>query len=178
MNQDEKIPYFEYFIKLLVDWHSEKAGTETNDLSTLKVLKLLFFASAVNTKANSEDTLLDTVFDKYYAMPYGHVESDIYSSIRNNNFTNITVNNRNSTITPNSNIELPSPKLKKDIDKAIESLKTSNPNIILASSFELVDLSHSWYSWQYYYNLAKKQGLNSIHIPVSEIKEEEKIFML
>ena len=176
MEPQEKLPYFEYFAKLLVDWHSQKSGTTTNDLSTLKVLKLLFFASAVDTKANYEDTLLDTIFDRYYAMPYGHVESDIYSLIRDNRLINVTINNQRSII--NSEIELPSQKLKKDIEKAVESLKISNPNIILASSFELVDLSHSWYSWQYFYKLAKKQGFNSIQIPISEIKEEEKIFML
>tara|TARA_R110000868_G_scaffold46298_1_gene153037 strand:+ start:846 stop:1376 length:531 start_codon:yes stop_codon:yes gene_type:complete len=176
MTPQEKTPYFEYFTKLLVDWHSEKTGNNTNDLSTLKVLKLLFFASAVNTKSDSQDTLLDTIFDKYYAMPYGHVESDIYTSIRTGSLTNVTINNRNSII--HSDIELPSEKLKKDIDNAVGALKASNPNIILASSFDLVDLSHSWYSWQYYYGLAKRQRVNSIPIPVSDIKEEEKIFML
>lgn len=176
MTSTHKKQAFEYLVFKLVKWYKSNHNSNINDLSILKVLKLTFFVSAVGTTRDTKDTLLDNVFDNYFAMPYGHVESDIYTSIRTGSLTNVTINNRNSII--HSDIELPSEKLKKDIDNAVGALKASNPNIILASSFDLVDLSHSWYSWQYYYGLAKRQRVNSIPIPVSDIKEEEKIFML
>ena len=177
MNRDEKIPYVEYFTKLLVEWHQRKSDNEPNDLSILKVLKLLFFASAVNTKSDSENTLLDDVFDNFYAMPYGHVESDVYDIIRSGHLQNVEINNSHSNVL-NPEIQLPSEEFKNEVKRGILNLEKSNPNIILASSFKLVELSHSWYSWQYNYSLAKKEGLNSRRIPIEQIKQEEKIFMI
>lgn len=177
MERNEKIPYVEYFTKLLVEWHQRKSKNSVNDLSILKVLKLLFFASAVNTKSESENTLLDNVFDNFYAMPYGHVESDVYEIIKNNQLQNVEITNNNSTVL-NQYFEVPSNPFKNDIEKGVIDLEKSNPNIILASSFELVELSHAWYSWLYNYSEAKKSGVNSRKIPIDQIKQEEKIFMI
>jgi len=71
---DNKIDAFEYLVYQLQMWHEKESESNQNDLSVLKVLKLLFFVSAVDTKQDSENTLLDKVFTNFVAMPYGHVE--------------------------------------------------------------------------------------------------------
>lgn len=177
MTKEEKIPYVDFLIRSLLKWHNEFCNKENNDLSTLKVLKLVFFVTAVDTRIDSQDSLLDTVFDNFYAMPYGHVESDVYSIIKEGLITGIIVNNKKTTISGSDYYNLDSIITEK-IESSINKLKDLNPHLIGLTSFDLVELSHSWYSWQYFYCLAQKQGLNSLAIENSVIKEEDKIFSL
>lgn len=173
----EKNQAFEYYVVKLLEWYREATGdVEGNDLSTLKVLKLLFFGSAISSNGNDNTTLLDTTFDNFYAMPYGHVESDIYNSIRRGELENLIINNDNSTI--NLNLDFPTSEIKNKIDNSIERLKDENPNLILMTSFDLVELSHRWYSWQFYFNKAQRNGSYSELIPVEMIKQEQKFFYL
>src|SRR6218665_1686180 len=80
----QKRLYFEYVLHKLLEWHHEKTGREEpNDLGVLKSIKLLFFVSAAKTSIGNDNSLLDLVFDKFSAMPYGHVESEVYSEIVN-----------------------------------------------------------------------------------------------
>lgn len=168
---------FEYFVSKLLVWYQEVNGDNgNNDLSTLKVLKLLFFASAVGTEKGQEDTLLDTTFDKFYAMPYGHVESEIYKTIRNNELPNLEINNSSSTF--RNTVDYPNCDLKTKIDSSIEELKQENIDLISMSPFELVELSHTWYSWKFYFNKAKRNGSYSELIPTEIIKSEQKFFCL
>lgn len=173
----KKIQSFEYLISQLISWHQETTGKKNNDISLLKALKLLFFVSAVNANKESSHTLIDEVFDSFVAMPYGHVESDVYDAIKGLQVKNIQLDNQEAKILNNKEIKL-DPSYKKLIDTSISSLKEINPFLITLPSFDLVDLSHNWYSWQYYYNKAKDENKSSISIPTQVIKEEEKIFQL
>lgn len=180
MNTTLKIQAFEYLISKLLEWQSSQSNLEkNNDLSILKVLKLTFFVSAVGTKSDTQNSLLDGVFDNYVAMPYGHVESDIYSYIKNNLLTHYQINNRETIqkklYTPETLDDL---FIKIEIDNAVSLLKKINNNLIKMSSFDLVDLSHTWYSWQKYFSIAQEKGVNSINIPIQEIKSEDKIYQL
>lgn len=79
---DKKLA-FEYFIFNLIKWWGELNPTkefEENDLSSLKVLKILFFVSAVGS--NREEDGLLKIFKNWMAMPYGHVEIDVYKMMR------------------------------------------------------------------------------------------------
>ena len=178
MSAEEKRPYFEYLVKLLIKWHREKTGLEQNDLSTLKVLKLLFFVSAIDSSPDSNNTLVDDPFNNFYAMPYGHVESDIYDLIKKKALVEVSVTNKDSVIlNEDPTVDLDN-EIKFQLDKSLKNLKETNPNIILASSFELVDLSHSWYSWQYFHSKALQNGSYSHRIDSNSIKAEEKIFLV
>lgn len=192
MNTSDKILYFEYILKCLLDWNREARiiqgppiSPEDNDLSILKSLKLLFFVSAARTTSQEHSTLLEDVFDKFYAMPYGHVESDIYDHIRSTkgklNYFNI--DSKKTVVNPDKNLEelltnLANMNAKAEIDDSISYLKRINPALVLMSPFELVDLSHAWYSWQQYYEEAQKLASKSIEIPTQAIKSEDKIFSL
>ncbi|CAA0143766.1 conserved hypothetical protein [Tenacibaculum maritimum] len=173
-----KIQVFEYLVFRLLEWYNESSSGKGNDLSVLKVLKLTFFISAVGTNRDSDNTLLDNVFDNYVAMPYGHVESDIYTFIKSNKLVNTSINNRETNILDSMLIGDFDSSLRKQIDNSVSLLKSINYDLINLSSFELVDLSHTWYSWQKYYSIAKECQKNSEPIPTDVIKNEDKIYQL
>lgn len=185
MNQDQKLLHFEYVVKGLLRWYTEITGNQAqNDLSTLKALKLLFFVSAARSRSNAPNPLLDDVFNEYVAMPYGHVESEIYSQLvqRGGQLKYYIIDNRKTVLRPDVNIEELDNEVmgayKTEIDSSIEFLKKINPGLILLPPFSLVDLSHTWYSWKKYYTLARAEANNSKSIPTEEIKKEDKIFNL
>ena len=179
MGKPEKILAFEYLLFKLVEWHRDVSGNDSNDISILKALKLLFFVSVVKYEKDSEATLLDDVFNKFVAMPFGHVETEIYDFVKNNELKNVTIDIKKTvikeTFDPIIDVE---EEIRSKIDRAIEALRQYNNNLILYTSFQLVDLSHSWYSWKYYFEKAKESKSKSILIPSSVIKSEDKFFEL
>lgn len=87
---------FEYLVPQIAKWWVEQNPSkkfEDNDLSTLKILKLLFFISAV--KSNRENDGLLNIFDRWVAMPYGHIERDVYQMIKGKKgiFKNFVISN-------------------------------------------------------------------------------------
>ncbi|KUY28525.1 type II toxin-antitoxin system antitoxin SocA domain-containing protein [Elizabethkingia ursingii] len=174
---DKKIA-FEYFVNKLYTWYdSQFNSVENNDFSTLKVLKLLFFCSAIEA-SEDEKSLLDDPFNNFYAMPYGHVESDIYNSIRKKELSYFTIDNTNTVLKNAPNFDGLSNEIKKNIDSSFSKLLEINDHLFLMTPLELVELSHLWYSWRYYYSQAKEGGAFSAKIPNSIIKSEEKILFV
>lgn len=181
-----KILSFEYVLKCLLEWHKEEShsNNNTNDISILKALKLLFFVSAARTIKDTPNLLLDDVFNDYRAMPFGHVESGILNAIkdRDGRLTYYIINNQSTTLIEGAKPENIKQEIGVDIaneiNASIEYLKRKNPRLILMSQFELVDLSHIWFSWKHYFDQGKKVGLRSFPIPSDAIKEEDKIFSL
>lgn len=167
---------FEYFLYQLQIWYKEANGKEPNDLSILKVLKLLFFTASVGTSDGIKDYLLDNVFDNFVAMPYGHVESNMYNYLRERAFTNIRIDSKGSSILFKDDILSLDENIKKQIDSKLSLLKRINFQLIIYSSFELVELSHKWYSWKKNYQKAQQRGSFSFPIEISEIKKEIKFY--
>ena len=157
-----KIASFEYVVYKLKEWYEEmnpnKKKTEENDLSILKVMKLLFFVSGVDIANNLFDT-----FNRFQAWQYGHVEADLYNqySQKKGNFSNLEISRERTILKGKTLTELdesnPLPKeLKSKIDDDIEKLKEKNKELINYPAFELVNLSHAYHSWDIYYNKLKK----------------------
>ncbi len=176
---------FEYVLFKLIEWYNLNNHSlnylefnSTNDLSKLKILKLHFFVTTVNAKNNN---LLD-VFNNFYAMPYGHVESDIYNEL--SRLERYVVSNRNVIIKDlylenlNLSFELLESKIKLDIDSAVETLKLKNSELINLSALDLVEISHHYFSWKYTFNHARVSKRFSEPIPVDLIKDEIKYFAL
>lgn len=177
MNQNQKIVLFEYFLKKLVDWFcnyyyinvEDFNDHPQNDLSKLKAIKLHFFACSTN-----EDAL--QIFDDFRAMPYGHVESDVYNSLDLLQYICLTnskleiLNWDALTVIENDNIPI--------IDDAVENLKERNFDLISFSPFALVELSHKWFSWQYNFSQAKNIGIYSKPISTELISREPKLYSL
>ena len=74
MDTTSKIVAFEYVLYKLNEWYKDNNGEKENDLSILKVMKLLFFVSGVDTVEH-----LFGIFNRFQAWQYGHVEADLYS---------------------------------------------------------------------------------------------------
>lgn len=177
--RDLKVVAFEYVLYQLNNWYKIAYPTsEDNDISILKALKLLFFISAVNSKKDSGETLLDEVFNNFVAMPYGHVESDIYSIIKNKELLTTKIDNSRTSISEEFDPKSLDQNLRNKIDESIERLKSLNFDLIKYSPFDLVELSHAWYSWKYYFAKARRNHTYSESIPNEIIKSEDKIFFI
>jgi uncharacterized phage-associated protein len=179
-----KINSFDYLLVKLINWHehsnSNRPSFEKSEFTKLKAIKLHFFtcAASVGLEPNPHNDLL-SIFDKFCAMPYGHVESDVYNFV--NDDLLISFNVRGNYFYPKRPIsESQSHDLltKEKIDMALSTLQFYNPDIINYSAMQLVELSHQWYSWQTAFNLAKSQKKQSMQIPTSIIRTENKIFSL
>lgn len=180
-----KLLAFEYVLMNLLKWKEEAfLNSRGNDLSTLKSIKLLFFVTAVNAKEGNANMLLDSVFNNFVAMPYGHVESGIYEEIRTRNgkLNYYQINNTNASPLPNVNLLDLETKIaegiKTEILKSIKDLKRMNFDLINLSAYELVDLSHNWYSWKKTFSKAEMLGSSSAPIPKEVIIQEDKFFSL
>lgn len=176
---DTKKLAFEYYVIKLHEWYKEALPENpSNDLSVLKVLKLLFFGVALNSE--KEQSLLEDPFNKFCAMPYGHVESEIYDIIKSNHdFQYIELLSRSSSLKVASLAgSTITNKYTSEIDNTIQKLKSKNFDLIKMTASDLVKLSHEWYSWKYYFNKAKLNGSFSELIPVEIIKLEQKFFYL
>jgi len=176
---------FEYVVFKLIEWFKSCMSQSTNmefnasnDLSKLKVIKLHFFVTAINSKENN----LLSIFDKFYAMPYGHVESDIYNDINEIeryiiDVSNLKIKEEFITTLEYSFSTLDS-IVKKEIDASIEALKLKDERFVLNSATQLVEIGHTWYSWKNVFLFARSQQRYSAPIPPHVIKEEEKFFSL
>lgn len=66
-------------LHLFEEWRDNHETIKGKPFPKLTAMKLLFLAAA--PKKDGGDDLLD-IFDNFYAMPYGPVESDVYNYIR------------------------------------------------------------------------------------------------
>jgi hypothetical protein len=173
-----KLKAFEYIVHKLYEWYLETGRSpESNDLNKLKILKLLFFTSAISS--NEDDEGLLSTFNNYCAMPYGHVESDIYDQMWM--VDSFAISRSGLDIFEDNTPDFSDADfadVKTSIDNSLSKLKEANPNLITTSAFDLVELSHVWDSWRSMYSLAKSMGKNSIHIPNEMIQNEYKIYSL
>jgi hypothetical protein len=79
----EKIEAFEYFV---MNIYNRMGKPEKNDLSMIKLQSLLFLAMSayLKNKKDENDIGLLSIFDNWYAMPYGNIEKDIFDYHRKN----------------------------------------------------------------------------------------------
>lgn len=148
------------------------------DLTILKSLKLLFFISAI--PLNMEDGNMDLLctFNKFAAMPYGPVESDIYNKIQGNGLKKYCITSSGCSI-KNSVAKLDvSNQMLNTIKKAIDSLLATNPLIFNYTAFQLVDISHKWSCWQICYKVALENKKASVNIPSSLIQASTQYYTL
>lgn len=171
---------FEYIIKRCLSWYRDVNGDKENDLCTLKLFKLLFFISAVRSNTENKNNLIDSVFNNFYAMPYGHIEYDIYNLCKKlkGELKYFTLSD-NKLVEKENFYKLDSEidsDIRKEIDLSISELRIKNSDIINYKPFELINLSHCWYSWKKSYYNARGNNIFSKKIPIDDMKIECKIF--
>lgn len=159
-----------------IEWDKEinnRATPAPGSFTKLKVIKLNFFTSAA--LANDDNEGLLKIFDKFYAMKYGHVESDILSNCDRLSKYYFEDNVLVKREFYDDEIEI-KPEDKELINNSISKLKFYNNDLIRYTSSQLVNLSHLWYSWKILFNKNRKS--NSIPINPYIIQTEPKIFEL
>lgn len=159
-------------LSLFEEWYNEENREQNKGFekcSKLSVLKLLFLTSA--PKGEDSIDLLD-VFDNYYALPYGPVESDIYNAIQNDNLPSYTVKDR-TIIAKNTPIPLPySVECFSNIKRAVDDLKKINRSLVRLNAFELVEITHKWESWNKSMEFARFMGVSSYKMMADAIRTD------
>lgn len=179
MNALKKITYFDYFISQIIfrQFNDNKSdldliirnNIDKCGLNKLKLLKLLFFVSVLKV---DDKYLLDDIFDNFYAMPYGPVESDVYNNI--SNLTNYIVGDKNINLKEGADFTYPQKTydpLYARIDKCVNALYDKNKALFNMPTFDLVELTHKADSWRIVFAEAQKKGKYSLHMPKEIIKE-------
>lgn len=167
---------FEYLLTQMLKWGSEMApAVSALSFTRLKALKILFFTSAIQTETGSD--LLD-VFDNFYALPNGPVESDIYNCITSDRLDYYTFMNYSCSEKKQYDETVIDADLKSRIDQAIMALRRKNERIVTYSAEQLVQLSHTWLSWQNAIQTAKALGKGSYPMGVDNIRSNTQIYLL
>ncbi len=163
-----KIDIFEYIIFKLCKWYEDENNDfENNDLSLLKVFKLHFLVCAINSK--NDPTLLD-IFDNFHALPYGPVESDIYDSLTNLKYFELTRNCCSPMVDEEEmSFEFINSSIKESIDISIKILRIKDKKMILLPAGILVDYTHEWDSWKKAYRRGLKLGRFSYQMDQQDI---------
>lgn len=167
----EKILAFEYLLTQLIKWNDNDSSSFTR----LKALKLLFFVAAVKNEFGED--LLD-LFDNFYALPNGPVESDVYNCITADNlcfysFMKFSVSSKKLYDDQQIN-----PELKARIDLSINRLRSINPEIVKYTAEHLVALSHCWTAWRNSIAIANLLGKGSYRMSGSLIRTSEQFYTL
>ncbi len=180
---ETKIEIFEFIVHKLKDWFMEKNNifsledfNRKNDFSVLKLIKLHFLVSTIDSA--KDDTLLNEF--TFFAMPYGPVETTIYSRIKNDpSFNSFNVDNFRSNFTNSDYLGgWNNNTLMLFIDSSISKLKDIDDNLINADAGSLVELTHKWNSWKITYSEARKMGSYSKAIDNELIRKDNKYLSL
>lgn len=180
---ETKIEIFEFIVHKLKDWFMERNRinsleefNQKNDFSTLKLLKFHFLVSSIESATNNN--LLDEF--SFYAMPYGPVETDIYSRIKTNpEFNSFSVDNFKSTFTSSNYMgNWNDIRLINSIESSVSKLKEIDNSLINADAGSLVDLTHKWSSWKITYSQARILGIYSKEMDNELIKNDNKYLSL
>lgn len=153
-----KLKVYEGFILEIVKWYSQYNDIRLNDLNTLKLSKLFFFISSLNSE------LLN--YFKFHAMPLGPVDSDLVLFMKLMEFQTIKINHKglvhyNDKFNYQDNIIV-------QFKNSIQELDDINPEIINYSAFKLIDLSHKWFSWSSNFEFAKR--INKLKYPITRLE--------
>lgn len=174
MTTNYKILAFEYLLTLLLRWYHEVSQDKnTSSFTRLKALKLLFFTTAV--KNNDGKDLLD-IFDNYYAMQNGPVESDIYNAITRDQLTYYSFVNFSLEIKKEFDDNILDNSIRERIASSVNALRKENKFIVNYDAGKLVDLSHMWLSWQNSIQIAMVFGKGSYPMSVDMIRKNTQIF--
>lgn len=173
------IEIFKNIVFQLRDKYIEKTGVseaqfnENNDFNILKLIKLHFFIIAINSENDS--FLLEK--NEFWAMPYGPVETTIYSQIRNNkNFNEfILSNDKINFIYDKPYIDV---ETEEKITQSINLLLDLEQRLLFTDAGTLVDLTHKWNCWRKNYSLARAKNTYSSVIPKEDIINDIKIVNL
>lgn len=176
LNLETKKLVFAYFVDVLYRWNKELDSTCQPKYSKLQLQKLLFLASAIDVGSKCPGML--DVFNRFYALPYGPVEMDIYSAMNSDSLMQIKVIDRICEYNPpqDKNLFDTIPvRTRELVNHAVSCLKQQNVNYFSISPFDLVKITHRWSAWRDAFAMAtlcgsKQEPMSAESICESEVK--------
>ena len=167
----DKIEAFDYMLHLFEEWRDNHETIKGKPFPKLTAMKLLFLAAA--PKEEGGDDLLD-IFDNFYAMPYGPMESDVYNAIQEDKLPSFSVKYR--SIEPREgaepyNAKRYNGKLYHRVRNAVNDLKEKNEKLVLLNAFR-------WSSWSRAMDFAEFMKQLSAKMSIDSIRDSSKIFDL
>lgn len=172
----DKISAFEYLFTKLVEWgDSLRPCVPKSSFTRLKVLRLLFFVASIKDQNDSD--LLD-IFNNFFALPNGPVESDIYERITSDSLPSYSFKNFSFSMKKEYTLDNLDDTIKARIDASIRLLYCRNRIIVSYSIEQLVELSHTWKAWQSAMSIAAILGKGSYPMSVNSIRTSSSLFSL
>jgi uncharacterized phage-associated protein len=155
MNQEAKYELYKQIMFHLADgnWDTVRKW------GILKRMKLLYLFCAMSNRETR--TELYGIFNKFYALPLGPVESDVY----NQEYINNDVNRFSSV----ENLDVQNTTIKSQISE----FKKENYSIINHSPSKLVDLTHYSTVWDKSFKEAKRNRKSSHPMLKNDLIEEK-----
>lgn len=176
----DKFISFEYLLYRFMQWYEElnHINDETHhqflcEFTRLKALKLLFLVSAIRDR-NGNNLLY--LFNNFYAMQHGPVESDIYNAMVQDSFRYFRFQNRQTSFKQQTLSELEHIENRECLDNAISSLRQANSEIVSCPAMDLVEITHKWISWKSAYMVAQMLGKGSQFMPTEMIENSNEFF--
>ena len=175
MSSKLKLQCFEYLVHKILEWDMHNCGGAYRySLTKLKLQKLLFLVAA--SQASNENHYLLSVFNNFYAMGNGPVESDVYNAMLNNKFRSIYFSGRIMSVAEASPQESLESRYKFMVDSAFDFLLKQNPEIIKYNASRLVEITHKWYAWQAAISIADALGKGSVKMKMEDICSNTKFY--
>lgn len=162
---------FEYIVYQLNKKRTELKISDDSIFTKLRLQKLLFLISTIN--ATHEYNGLLGYFKKFYALPYGPVESDIYNAMNLQQFKNIKfIGNKCVFDNLNDKCFETLDKSYKDLVKiSIGDLAKKRPikDYLTMPVFDLVNITHQWTVWKVAMAIAKMLDSGSEPMSLNDI---------
>lgn len=141
---------FEYLVFRLNEWKLklENKNVKVPAFTKLRLQKILFLVCSWQV-TNTNMKLL-SVFDNFYALPYGPVEMDIYEAMKNDSFQHICFEG-NICICDSLMSTMfagVSDEHKLYVDETIKHFMDSHFKYLSMPVFDLVELTHRWSAWK------------------------------
>ena len=174
---DYKNLLFEYIVYRLEKWKQKIGHDEVPIFTKLRLQKILFLICAWNVSTDNPKLL--KVFNRFYALPYGPVEMDVYEAMKHTSaFQYIHFEGNNclyDTLDLSMFKDLPT-DARNNVDNAIDSFISNNRKYLTMPVFDLVNITHKWTAWRISMEVAKflggkKEEMSMIDICNSANKE-------
>lgn len=168
---------FEYLIFRLEKWKKKIGENQVPVFSKLRLQKILFLVCTC--MATNEEKKLLSIFDDFYALPYGPVEIEIYEAMKQNKgFRYISFKGNECVYNKleDSMFDNLPIKERKWIDEAVDKFIAEKRNYLTIPVFDLVDITHKWSVWYVMMEYAKSMGHNMEKMETDDILKSTKYY--
>lgn len=152
---------FEYIVYRLNEWKQKIGSEKVPAFTKLRLQKILFLICAWNV-SKTEPKLL-SVFNRFYALPYGPVEMDIYEAMKDDTkFKHLRFDGNECVYDAFSYSDFIglTDEVKNYVNDAIKQFISEKRKYLTMPVFDLVDITHKWSVWYFSTIFANSQGRN------------------